>query len=64
MTCTHSARDDSSATGCYYCEQEVLKVKAERETILKIIEDTADSWKDGDVHQMAEVLLARIRART
>jgi hypothetical protein len=39
-------------------------VQTERDAIIKIIEETARLWRDGDTHQMAEVLVARIRART
>jgi len=56
--------DDAGVAICYACLRETKKIREEREAILAIIEDTRKTWKDGDGHQMVEVLLARIRARS
>jgi hypothetical protein len=54
---------DGAIAPCKYCERELRKVREEREAILALIEETRKTWKDGDGHQMVEVLLARIRTR-
>lgn len=59
-TCEHASGTEGS---CAACEREALKVKAERDAIVALIEDTAKTW-EGGTHPMVEVLLARIRARS
>jgi len=54
---------DGAVAPCRACERESRKIREEREAILALIEETRKTWKDGDGHQMVEVLLARIRAR-
>lgn len=64
VSCEHEA-DGRYPIGkvCDACEREARKVKAERDAIIALIEETAKTWEGGK-HPMVEVLLARIRART
>lgn len=57
--CEHGS---GAETPCDACEREARKVKAERDAIVALIEETAKTW-EGGTHPMVEVLLARIRAR-
>jgi hypothetical protein len=66
-TCEHSETAMVLGSGelapCPACEREARKIREERDAILALIEETRKTWRDGDGHQMVEVLLARIRAR-
>lgn len=64
VACEHPAEEkDPSDQSCKACKREAQKVKAERDAIIALIEETAKTWEGGK-HPMVEVLLARIRART